>query len=352
MTSENTNEPGYRRLNDTAASLYAETLEHLLSAEAAGLERNLRGSFKRRTISGREYWYYQYRDLDQRVRQIYCGPVGGHWDDVANAPARDKADGSMDRSEQAALLRAAGFPAVPAGAFRLLTALADAGLFKAGAVLVGTYAFMALGNQLGIVWTGRAATTQDIDIAHDRSVEVAVEDASLSIPEVLEGLELGHHPIPKLDPRHPSTSFMFRNEQLRLDLLTPPHGRRSEPIHIPALGAPAQVLRFLDYLIETPQPAVLVGSRVVRTVVPDPARFAVHKLLVSGERTASEPAKARKDLDQAGRLLHVLLTDRPGDLAIAWRAARSRGQGWRKRLDEALPQLPQEVSDGLAAIGA
>lgn len=348
MASEHPDQAGYRRLNDTAASLYAETLEHLLSAEAAGFDHNLRGSFKRRTISGREYWYYQYRDLDQRVRQIYCGPVGGHWDAVASAAAQNAPPDGMDRQEQAGLLRAAGLPTVPGGAFRLLAALTDAGLFKAGAVLVGTHAFMALGNQLGVVWTGRAAMTQDIDIAHDRSVELALEGASLSVPEVLEGLELGYHPIPKLDPRQPSTSFMFRNEQLRLDLLTPAHGRRSEPIHIPALGAPAQVLRFLDYLLETPQPAVLVGSRVLRVMVPDPARFAVHKLLVSSERATTESGKARKDVDQAARLLHVLLEDRPGDVSSAWNAARKRGKGWAKRLDQALPRLPQDAADGIA----
>jgi len=82
---------------------------------------------------------------------------------------------------------------------------------------------MALGNQLGVAWTGRAATTRDIDITHDRSVEVAVPDEPLDLPQVLAGLEMGYHPVPKLDPKHPSTSFMFRNQQLRLDLLTPPH---------------------------------------------------------------------------------------------------------------------------------
>lgn len=347
MASEHRVQSDHRPLSDTAANLYAETLEHLLAAEAAGLDRNLRGSFKRRTLAGRDYWYYQYRDLDQRVRQIYCGPVGGPWDTVASAAIRDPAPGGMDRAEQAGLLRAAGFPAVPAGAFRLIAALTDAGLFKTGAVLVGTYAFMALGNQFGVAWTGRAAATQDVDVAHDRSVELAIEGASLSVPEVLEGLELGYHPVPKLDPRQPSTSFMFRNQQLRLDLLTPPHGRRTEPIHIPALGAPAQILKFLDYLLEAPQPAVLLGSRVLRVTVPDPARFAVHKLLVSGERPSTETVKARKDIDQASKLLRLLLAERPGELATAWSAARRRGKGWSKRLDEALVKVPSEITEGL-----
>lgn len=343
MNATAANGPPFRRLSDTAASLYAETLEHLLAEEAAGLDRHLRGSFKRRRLAGGEYWYYQYRDLDQRVRQLYCGPVGGHWDRVAAAGRGRDAGAGIDREAQAGLLRAAGLPAVPAGAFRLLAALADAGLFKTGAALVGTYAFMALGNQLGVAWAGRAATTQDVDVAHGRSVELALPGARLDLPGVLEGLEMGYHPVPKLDPRQPSTSFLFRGQQLRLDLLTPPHGRRTAPIEVPALNAAAQPLKYLEYLLEAPQPAVLVGARVLRVTVPDPARFAVHKLLVAGVRPATEAAKARKDLDQAAQLLRVLLEDRPGDLAAAWRAAAGRGPSWSRTVRRNLARLPEDL---------
>jgi hypothetical protein len=339
-----------RRLSDTANSLYAETLEQLLAEEAAGLDRHLRGSFKRRELSGRGYWYYQYRDLDQRVRQLYCGPIGGAWDRIARNEERGNDSGALDRKAQAGMLRAAGFANTPPDAFRLLAALGDAGLFKTGAVLVGTYAFMALGNHLGVTWPGRASATQDIDGAHGRSVELAVPGAGMSIPDVLEGLELGYQPIPKLDPKQPSTSFMFRNRTLRLDLLTPPHGKRTDPIHIPALGAPAQVLRFLDYLLETPQPAVLTGSRVLRVTVPDAARFAIHKLLVAAERPSMERAKARKDIDQAAQLLRVLTDERPGDIAPAWRAARKRGKNWERRLTQARAELPADVQSALAEL--
>lgn len=346
MNPETGNQPGHRRLSDTATSLYAETLEQLLAEEAAGLDRHLRGSFKRRTISGREYWYYQYRDLDQRVRQLYCGPVGSGWDRVATDASADTE--TFDHKDQAALLRAAGLPTVPAGTFRLLASLADAGLFKTGAVIVGTNAFMALGHQLGVAWQARATTTQDLDIAHGRAVELAVPGESLSIPDVLDGLKLGYQPIPKLDPRQPSTSFMFRNQQLRLDLLTPAHGKRTKPIHIPALGAPAQVLKFLDYLLESPQPGVLVGARVLRVTIPDPARFAVHKLLISRERHTAEQTKARKDLQQAALLLHVLLEDRPSDVRHAWNDASARGRNWSKRLDQARAALPDGVQGALS----
>lgn len=101
-------------------------------------------------------------------------------------------------------------------------------------------------------------------------------------------------------------------------------------------------MKFLDYLLEGAQPAVLVGSRVLRVSVPDPARFAIHTLLVSSERPSAE---ARKDVDQAVRLLRVLLDERPADLERAWHAATERGRAWTQRLNRARRQLPAAVAE-------
>lgn len=336
-----------RRLDDTADNLVAETLEQLLAEEAAGLGASLRGSFQRRVVGGCDYWYYQYRDLDQHVRQIYCGPVGGAWDQVVERLDRGAARGALDRERQAALLRAAGLPAMPAAAGRLIAALADAGLFKAGAMLIGTYAFLSIGNLLGVVWANRAAVTQDVDIAHSTQIELAVPGTQLNLPNVLEGLEFGMHPVPRLDPREPSTSFMFRGKQLRLDLVLPGKGRQHRPVAVPALRAAAQPLPFLDYLLEQPQPSILFGGRVLRVTVPDPARFAIHKLLIRSERPLAEHSKARKDLVQATQLLEVLLEDRPGDVQRARDAAFDRGRNWRRRLQQGEAELPADLRERL-----
>jgi hypothetical protein len=78
---------------------------------------------------------------------------------------------------------------------------------------------------------------------------------------------------------------------------------------MPALGgAAAEPLRFLDFLIRDPVRSILLHNAGVSVVVPDPARYAVHKLMVAGRRQndAGGKAKSEKDLRQAAILFEVL----------------------------------------------
>jgi len=88
--------------------------------------------------------------------------------------------------------------------------------------------------------------------------------------------------------------------------------------------------------------------------VPSPARFALHKLLVSRTRAATQQAKSGKDLDQAARLIEVLAEDRPGDLALAWetlakrtsfsKAAHAGLEALKKRHPEAHAALQDDLA--------
>ena len=62
--------------------------------------------------------------------------------------------------------------------------------------------------------------------------------------------------------------------------------------------------------------------------VPAPARYAIHKCVVSQKRTAAFAAKSRKDLHQAEQVFQELLVLRPGDLSLAYAAAQVRGSGF------------------------
>src|SRR5215467_14278052 len=92
----------------------------------------------------------------------------------------------------------------------------------------------------------------------------------------------------------------------RVGFLTPNEGSDSDaPQHLQALGTDAQPLRFLDFLIHDPVPAVLLHGCGVLVRVPSPERYAIHKLIVSRRRHAGA-AKSDKDLQQAEALLGAL----------------------------------------------
>ena len=63
----------------------------------------------------------------------------------------------------------------------------------------------------------------------------------------------------------------------------------------------------MEYLLQDVQQAVAFGNTGAAVVnVPHPARYALHKLLVAGERPASRIAKSNKDIQQSAALLALL----------------------------------------------
>lgn len=335
-------------------TLYAELLEQLVAFEAARSIGHAAGTFVTKTVRGQDYYYFQQSDPGGTKRQTYLG----RRDDALDAVARRFAEGreTLAADEQsiqrlAALLRAGGAMVTDVPSARVLRALADSGLFALGGVVVGTHAFLILGNVLGVHWAG-ALRTQDVDIAAPRTLDLAVPQGSADLPSALESLEMGFLPVPGLDRGSPSTSFKVRGQGLRVDLLTPA-SRTGHPVRIPRFAAAAQQMRFLDYLIDSPIRAAVVNGGSVSVSVPDPARFALHKLLVSGERSAAMQAKREKDISQAVQVLEVLLEDRPGDVPLAWEALRDRGASWVKRVAAAVPALSRvspAVADELRAL--
>ncbi|RJQ49232.1 MAG: hypothetical protein C4530_23605 [Desulfobacteraceae bacterium] len=98
-------------------------------------------------------------------------------------------------------------------------------------------------------------------------------------------------------------------------------GRLTE---IRQLGVPAIPLPFLDYLIEEPLPAVALGRRPVLVRVPQPGRYAVHKLIVAQQREKRFALKAQKDIEQSFDLQRVLKKLDPESLAEAFDDARKK----------------------------
>ena len=319
-----------QRLPESLQTLYAELLEQELAAE---LERRTRGlppgSFVSKEIKGRKYWYWQLVQGASKV-QRYVGPDSPELRKTIASAERARAELAPDQEQRARLagmLLHGGLLREPATIASVLALMADLGFFQRGGVLVGTQAYRTMGGLLGVRLSDETLRTQDVDLAQDLAIAFDLAgEPRVEVAEALLGSGQGFLPVPDLDPRSPSASFKVRGRDLRVDFLVPAGSRRSlRPVALPGLGVSAKPLAFLEYLIESPTPALVLGpSRAVLVRIPDPARFALHKLWTAGQRPVAETAKRRKDLRQASALVEALIADRPEDLRRAAAALRRR----------------------------
>jgi hypothetical protein len=335
------------RLPLLTQTAYARLLDLLLTAEAGDPVSG--ATLVSKTIVGRRYWYAQRREAGKKI-QTYIGPETAEVTALIERWRRSRADANT-RTELIAMARAGGAYLLRAPEAEVLARLAP--VFRVGGVLVGSHAFAVLGNMLGVRWQDAMVRTEDVDIAHDHRIAVALaRDAEpVNIPQALGDV------APRfsvLSPTAPATSFRVRGTQVEVEILTPLVGReRNRPIHIDAVGAAATPLRFLDYLIEETQPGAVLGGSGVLVNVPRPGRFALHKLIVASRRSqgASGATKAPKDRAQASALLRVLLADLPGEITLAWKELSKRGKAWVTAAATSLARLDGDLIAQLGRAG-
>ena len=324
--------------------LYSQLLDELL--RAAYSPRGI--TFVTRNVKGNDYHYMNYVIGSSR-RSYYLGP-----DDndlrarilAAEERWRREESSTLERARLVSMLRQGGCVILPAGHGRVLEALEQAGVFVVGGVLVGSHAFALMANALGVKWKQALLRTQDVDIAHDYDIHVTVPQLEIDVESALETADKGFFAVPSLNHKHPSTSFKVRGKELSVSLLTPMRGRPDPgPRRIPSLNAMAEPLRFLEYLLDDIQPAALPARNGVLVNIPSPARFALHKLVVSQRRPPAFHTKARKDIAQAQEVLRVLFDDRPGDIALALDAAHQMPPKFMVQLRQGVTQLDQETRE-------
>jgi hypothetical protein len=331
-------------------AVYAELLERC-AAMAFNDSLIESGTFISKVISGRRYWYVQ-NSSDAGRTQKYVGP---ETPELLEKIARHKDVRDDERERRAlvsTLLRSFALPRPMPEIGSVVAALADAGVFRLRGVLVGTVAYQTYSAMLGAKLPNPILQTGDIDIAQFRNVSVAIEDRTPPVLDVLKKIDKTFRAIPHLSDARRAATYQAKGG-LRVDFLTPNEGPETDkPQPLPALQTDAQPLRFLDFLIHDPEPAVLLHGAGVYVQVPAPQRYAIHKLIVARRRREGA-AKRDKDLQQAGALLALLTQRRPLDLKSAWEEATGRGPKWRKLIFEGLSQLaPQWRETTLNAVGA
>ena len=118
-------------------------------------------------------------------------------------------------------------------------------------------------------------------------------------------------------------------------------------MYLPHFHSHAHPMRFLEYLLEDSQGAVIPFRSGIFVNIPHPARLALHKLVVSRRRPVAPHIKARKDVQHATELLNLLLEDRPGDIWIALEAAHAMPDKFLAQLAEGIEQLPTDLKQRL-----
>lgn len=303
------------------------------AASAFDLNRgcaHLPGGFAKKTKGQSEFWYYQFKNPDGKAQQIY---LGSESPELLQLMRDFRGDASTQQAQrhlrslatQAAVL---GPPVLPGKHFRVIRRLSDYGFFHAGGVLIGTHAFLAYQNHFGIRWVD-GNQTMDIDFAHPgKNLSIALPDGvHAKTDAAIDSLKMGF--IPNVD----QTTYIKSDEtDLQLDFLTPRSREREAPVYIPSLSVWMQPMRFMEFSMEqTLQTILLSRSDVVVVQVPRPERFALHKLIVAGERTGEDRIKSKKDLLQSASLIGYLSEHDPQALQDAWQAVWRHGKKWASK---------------------
>lgn len=291
--------PLYVPFEGPVATLYAELVERTRAEDQ--LLPGTPGSLALRDRPGSgAYWYRRYYDSPgtPQVQDFVCK----EGDLEAYEAMRQRIEAAEWSQQQVRDLRHLGMQVADKDVARVLVELHNRELFAVGLAVVGTLAFMAWLNELGV--HAVASRTQDIDLARRQALNLA---APASFMDAVTSTRLGFVAIPGLLPSAASTSVKRPGKEgLRIDILTsgPDLGR---VVRVPELDWHAQTIPHFDYLLASPRSiAMLAGGHCVPVNAPAPERLAWHKLY-SSTRRVNETAKAQKDLRQAATLLAVLV---------------------------------------------
>lgn len=328
----------FHRHSPTAQAAYHDLVSLLLDDAVS----DIRGTPTARERGGRTYWYDRYR-IGADTKERYLGEDSPALRERLDRHAKLKADREARRRERTRLvrlLRSERFLGMDGATGSLVAALARAGVFRLGGLLVGTNAFRIYEGELGLRLTfDQTAMTNDIDIASFEKLSLALGDVvTPSLDEVFADFDFA--PVPSLERGRVWRWQQSRGESL-VEFLTPSFGEDEELRELAALGVSAQSLHHLNYLIAEPIQAAAVYRDGILVQVPRPERFAIHKLIVADRRREGPGSlKARKDLLQAELLVAVLAEDRPSELLDAYQDAMDRGAPWRERLERSLDRVP------------
>jgi len=343
---------GMKDIDISYRTMFAELTQRTMDAQFAA-DFPLEGWFVNVTVKNRNYWYFDLPTPAGKDKRSYVGPASDEAISERVKTHKEIKDNIRERRRMVSTLRRAGLPGPDPFAGDVTKALAEAGLFRLRAILIGSVAFSTYAGMLGVRLPSTAMQTGDADFAQDFAISAEVQDSLPPILEILQSVDPQFRAVPHQADRARVTTFV-NAKGYRVEFLTGNRGSEEytgKPSPMPALGgASAENLRFLDYLIYEPIRTALLFREGINVLVPAPERYAIHKLIVSSRRLTDTLGrlKADKDLTQAALLFEALVQTRHGDeLRDAWEEAWDRGDAWKEGIVSGLSRLPKNGIDAL-----
>ncbi len=296
--------PLYSRHEKSLSALYSDIESH--ARQAGSVFLGTAGSvIQRRNAGGTTFYSHQFYDAEGKKRERYlAAPVGAAEADAQADALLKKIAEIKTLVPSLRLLGREGYHLADPKTYATLASLHNHGVFGAGGTLIGSHAYGALLNHLGV--HAAAYRTEDIDIA--RSEPLAFDPApDASFLEMLRGSGVDFVEAPRLKMSEPSTSYkQAGRSRFHVDLLVPSAGQDFGVVPVPELKAHATGLPFLRYLIAETQSVALIAREGCCSIrVPVPHRMALHKLLIARLRSTGS-SKSGKDMDQGCVLLAVV----------------------------------------------
>ena len=316
----------YRKQDPAGQTKYQELKQ--LARSQGRILAGTPGTLKKRTQSGNQYWVREYIRVDGKKTDEYIGAVTTTDKKTIERLALE-IELAKALATSSGRLRLFGYQRIDKKPAAVLEVVYNRGLFRAGLTLVGSHAYGALRNELGIMAPGY--TTQDVDLARAQRLAIALPSEA-GFQSLLNETGLKFVPIPGMPSHLPSSSFKLPGaETLAVDLLVPGN-KTGEVIAVPELGAYAQAIPLLDFLIgDAIETVALSPNQVIPVRVPSPERFVLHKIYSSQSRRSFDRDKIRKDLDQAAVLAAAIEEETPGRLSDTFKAMPAPGKAAVRR---------------------
>lgn len=212
--------------------------------------------------------------------------------------------------------------------FEILRRFNKAGLLK-DIILIGSWSAYFYNEYFaGTPYLERAALkTRDIDFLIDDPAKIRHE---VNVPELVR--DLGFVIIYKGNKGY----MKLEHPDLLLEFLVLEKGRGvDKPFPLPKLGINAVALRFLNFLSSN---TIKVKIEDFYVILPHPANFALHKLIIFQRRLRQD--KAIKDKAIAIEILKSLIDK--GESSIIKQVFNSIPQKWQKKVLKGLEEVKEE----------